>query len=144
MRRAGRRFPEDDRFELQPRFTSFRSVAPNPPQRATSGASAIVFLRSRARVPDLPLRWALPTPHSLHGYDSFHLGDLDDFLGGGAAVEDFELAVLEQALHSGGDGGLANLVGGSAVEGHVAKLRVPGQPFVDYHFGDFQIANFTD
>src|SRR5438552_13949708 len=109
MRRGGRRFPADDRFELKPRVTSFRSVAPNPPQRATSGASAIVSIVGSASADDL------------HSHDSFHLRDLDDFFGGRGAVENFELAILEQALHAARQSGLANFIGGGAVESQLAE-----------------------
>src|SRR5215208_4974066 len=56
--------------------------------------------------------------------DAFDLRHLHDFFGGRRTVQDLQTTVGQQALHSAGQGGLADLVGGGALEGERADLVV--------------------
>src|SRR5690349_24404250 len=60
----------------------------------------------------------------LSKHQSFDLCHLDNLFRRCGAVEDFNAAIAQQRLHSAGDGGFANLVGGSALEREVSDLAV--------------------
>src|SRR5688572_3381433 len=72
-------------------------------------------------------------------HDPLHLRHLHDLLRGSNPVQHFQAAVGEEALHAAREGGLADLVGGGALEGHVPDFAVH-----DHHLEDADAAAEAD